>query len=284
MSQPAVFFKWDTRQVIKIAVYALLLVNFVFYVLDDIEYASHSMRNGGSLLDWTRIFATSIDVFAWITILLLFELETYALADQVRSRPGMKRLFRVVRLLLYPFLAHSVYAYGIIYWDLMQAEIVAGVSNLCQLVAADVTFVRNLELTRLTLENCGGLSVAGRFFYVEPGLVVSDAMGLALEQRLALADLLEVIAWLLILLTIEVMVRLQDRSTTRGSLVRLMKSTKLVLYPVLCGIAAWWVTLGHYYFAWDEVIWVIGYLTIEANMTEWKREIEDRQVLPADWA
>jgi hypothetical protein len=70
--------------------------------------------------------------------------------------------------------------------------------------------------------------------------VISDADGLALETRLALVDLLEVIAWLLILLTIEIMVRLQDKSVTTGALVTAIRFSKYLLYTSLWLAAAWW--------------------------------------------
>ena len=282
MNQPAVFFQWDTRQVIKITVYALLLINFVFYVIDDIEAASHEMRNGGTFLQWTAAFATTIDESAWFILLLLFELETYVLSDEVQERPLMMRLFHGFRLACYVVLAHSVYAFGIIYWDIVNAQVVEGVANLCQLANADLSFVRNIEYTTITIENCNQLSTAAAFYYTEPGLVVSDAAGLALEQRLALVDWLEVIIWLAILATIEIMVRLQDRNITRGRLVTLMKSSKLVLYASLWAMAAWWASLGHLHYAWDEALWIVGFFAIEANMNEWKNEIEAGESVSAE--
>ena len=276
MSEPVAYFRWDLRQVIKITVYLLLLVNFVFYVLDDIEAASHEMRKGGSLLEWTAAFATTIDESAWFILLLLFELETYVLSDEVQQRPMMMRLFHGVRLFCYLFLAHSIYAFGVIYIDLVAAQAVMGVSDICELANRDLSFVRNVEYTVITAENCRALSGAGAFFYTEPGLVVSDAAGLALEQRLALVDWLEVVTWLLILATIEVMVRLQDRSITRGRTVSAMKAAKLFLYTALWAMAAWWLFLGHFYYAWDEALWIVGFIAIEGNMNEWKNEIEAR--------
>ncbi len=274
MTQAAATFKWDTRQVIKVTVYALLLVNFGLYILEDIEVASHEMRNGGSLLEWMQAFATTIDESAWFVLLLLFELETYVLSDEVQERPLVMGLVHGVRLVCYLVLAHSVYAFGVIYWDMINAEAVQGASQLCQLLDQDLSFVRNIEYTSITADNCGTLSSAGQFFYTEPGLVVTDAEGLALEQRLAMVDWLEVVVWLLILATIEIMVRLQDRGITRGRLVTFIKGSKLVLYAGLWSMAAWWVSLGHYYYAWDEALWIVGFFAIEANMSEWQHEIE----------
>ncbi|MDJ0879906.1 MAG: hypothetical protein QNI86_14905 [Halieaceae bacterium] len=277
MTEAVARFKWDTREVMKVTIYALLLVNFGLYMLDDIEAASHEMRNGGTLLDWMQAFATTIDESAWFVLLLLFELETHVLSDEIQERPWVVRLVHGVRLFCILFLAHSVYAFWIIYWDLAQAEAVQGATHLCQLLGQDLSFVRNVEYSVLTGENCNTLSTAGQFFYTEPGLVVSDAEGLAIETRLALVDWLEVVIWLLILATIEIMVRLQDRGITRGRLVTVIKGSKLVLYTCLWAMAAWWASLGHYYYAWDETLWIIGFIAIESNMNEWKKEIEAKE-------
>ena len=277
MTEAAVQFKWDTRQVInrfEAERQALLLVNFGFYILDDIEAASHEMRNGGTGLQWMQAFATTIDESAWFILLLLFELETYVLSDDFQQRPWVTRLVHGVRLACYVVLAHSVYAFGVIYLDLAEARAVEGATHLCQMLGQKLSFVRNIEYTAITPENCDALSAAGQFFYTEPGLVVSDAEGLVLEQRLALVDWLEVVTWLMILATIEIMVRLQDRGTTRGGLVTMIRSCKLVLYAGLWAMAAWWVSLGHYHYAWDEALWIVGFFAIESNMNEWKKEIE----------
>ena len=192
--------KLDIRQAVKLTVYSLLLINFFLYLADDLNAASHTMRNGGSLLEWTASFATTIDESAWFVLLFLFEMETYVLSDEVQERTLVMRLVHGIRLFCYVSLLHSVYAFGTIYIDLAQVTVIPGLNSPCELVAAETSFVRNLEYTDLTVTNCASRSSSSDFYYTEPGLVISDADGLALETRLALVDLLEVIAWLLILL------------------------------------------------------------------------------------
>ncbi len=264
----------DKRQFIKVAVYSLLLVNFALYCMDDFRIASYTMRNGGDFLKWTSSFTTTIDLIGWFVLLFLFELETWVLSDETQEKRSVSLTMHAVRLVCYAFLAHSVYSFGMIYWDLAQVTAVPGVTDLCQLIAPDVSFVRNLEYEDLTRANCSALSQASQFFYTEPGLVVSDFEGLTLERNLALIDWLEVIVWLAILFTIEVMVRLQDKGYTQGKLILSIKATKVLLYGLLWAFSAYWVSLGHYRFAYDETLWILGFITIEANMQEWKKEIE----------
>lgn len=266
--------RMDARQLIKLVVYSLLVVNFILYLADDLQASSHIMRDGDGFLKWTASFATTIDVGAWLVLLFLFELETYLLSDQTLDRPGVTRLMHGLRLLCYLLLTHSVYAFGIIYYDLLQVSVIENVDQLCQLVGSNLFFVRNLEYTQLTLQNCTSLSDSSQFYLTRGGLVVTDASGLKLETQLALVDFLEVVFWLLILLSIEVMVRLQDRAIIRGNLVLAIKAGKILLYAALWGFAAWWLALGHFHYAWDEALWIVGFFAIEGNMAQWKREIE----------
>lgn len=270
--------KLVSRQTLKVAIYSLLLINFALYVIDDIRVASYTMRNGGSLLEWTRSFATTIDESAWFVLLFLFELETYLLSKQTLNRPIINGLIQGARIFCYAFLMHSVYAFSVIYIDLLQVNEVPNIINLCEMVPMDLAFVRNLAYTVLDAENCLTLSSAETFYFTEPGLVVSDFSGLSLERNLALVDILEVLVWLIILMTIESMVWLQERSITQGKLVSFITGAKYILYISLWLMAAFWAYLGHYYFAWDEALWIIGFISIEMNVSERKREIE-REVI-----
>ena len=65
--------KESLQQRIKWLVYSLLLVNFALYIKTDWIVASHTMRHGGSFLQWSRAFVTTIDESAWMFLLIIFE-------------------------------------------------------------------------------------------------------------------------------------------------------------------------------------------------------------------
>ena len=69
------------QQAAKWVVYSLLIVNFVFYVMEDWDRAIHALNESSTLLDWTSEFANSIDETAWFALLFMFELETYVRSD-----------------------------------------------------------------------------------------------------------------------------------------------------------------------------------------------------------
>lgn len=263
-----------SRQTLKLVIYILLLINFVLYIIDDIRIASYTLQEDASFLDWTQSFATTIDESAWLILLFLFELETYMLSDEAWSKTLFTRFMYFIRASCYIFLMHSVYAFSVIYYDLMNVQQLQNITNLCELVPLDMTFVRNLSYTTIDSLNCHELSSKSVFYSTEPNLVVTDVSGLQLERNLALVDLLEILVWLLILFTIESMVWLQDRAITQGKLISLIKVSKYFLYGMLWSMAAYWTYLGHYYFAWDEAVWIVGFISIEMNVSQWKEEIE----------
>ncbi|MCP3675189.1 MAG: hypothetical protein GY829_12060 [Gammaproteobacteria bacterium] len=269
--------KIDIFQLIKQVVYLLLLINFAIYVKNDIEIAAHTMSNGGSFLDWTAAFATTIDESAWIILLILFELETYVMSDEKLSRTK-SFLMHSARIVCYFSLAHTCYAYSINVYDLSLVTPISAVSNLCQLVDRDLSFTTNLLYSELNSTNCGSLSTGSKFFFIDPpeNLIVTDAVGLVIEKQLGWVDIIEAITWLLILVTIEMVVWLQDREITGGWMMKSVNMAKFFLYAVLWGAISYWIYRDHWMFAWDEFVWIAGFMAIEMNVSEWRDEIREK--------
>ena len=270
---------FEIRQTIKWLVYTLVIINFGFYIRNDLVIAGHTLYSGSSLLEISRAFATTIDESAWIILLLLFEIETYLLSDDPLSRTKTL-LMQGIRLVCYVSLAHTLYAYGVYLAEIYAALPVEGVTNLCQLIGKDLSYASNLVYSEINSSNCASLSSANQFFYVDPPtfFIVEDAAGLAIEKQLAWIDIFEAIIWLLILLSIEVAVWLQDRNIGQGLIFKTLSITKWCLYSLLWAAAGYWIYRGHYMFAWDEFVWIAGFVAIEMNIVEWRNEINDAEV------
>lgn len=263
------------QQIIKWTVYALLIVNFLFYIAEDWGRAIHTITAASTFLDWTSEFATSIDELGWFLLLFMFELETYVLSDEV-LKGRVARTLHAVRLFCYLMLAHTVYAFTVTVIDLQPTVPVQGVSDLCMMTDADVSYVYNLQYTAVDEESCTGLSDASAYFWLTEGDIVSDARGLELERDLAWADLLEVVVWLLILLFIEMTVRLQNRGITSGPLISIGNTVKLLLYAILIIEGIYWATLSHWLYLWDELLWIGGFAAIEMNLSDWRDEMKEK--------
>ena len=260
------------QQAVKWAVYGLLIVNFGFYIFEDWTRAAHTLHEGSTFLDWTSEFATSLDESAWFLLLFMFELETYVLEDRHWKR-WVALSVRGVRLFCYVLIAHTVYAYALTVINLQPSVPVEDAQDLCDLSDADVSYVYNLQYAAISEDTCEGLSSATEFYWVGKDPVVSDLAGLNLERDLAWADMIEVVAWLVILLAIEVVVRLQDRGVTGGALISTANSAKILLYLLLIGIGVYWASLSHWLYLWDELLWIGGFAAIEMNVSEWRKEL-----------
>ncbi|MAR32983.1 MAG: hypothetical protein CMK35_04880 [Porticoccaceae bacterium] len=261
---------------IKLVVYSLLLFNFVFYVRDDWVIAGHTLHSGSTFLQWASAYNTTIDESAWLLLLLLLEMETYLLAGRDLSR-AYEIISLIIRLCCYVVLAHTPYAYAMTVYDLSQAPIIEGVTDLCQLAGQNLSYAHNLVYTKITDGNCSELSTARQFFFNDPPdhLIVQDEMALALERRSALVDLVESITWLLILLSIEVVVWLQDKDITGGLLIKSANMAKVLLYSLLWFAIGYWIYLGHFMFAWDEFVWIVGFVAIEMNVVERRKDVKE---------
>ena len=142
----------------------------------------------------------------------------------------------------------------------------------------DVSYVYSLRYTSITTETCADLSGDSLFFWASEG-VVTDASGLQLERDLAWVDLLEAVVWLLILLVIEMLVRLQAHGVSRGPLIAAGNVAQMMLYLALLTAGVYWATLSHWLYFWDELLWIGGFAAIEMNLSNWRGEIHDEKLL-----
>ena len=262
------------QQAVKWTVYTLLIINFVFYIFEDWNRAVHTLHAGSTFLDWTSEFATSIDESAWFILLFMFELETYVLEDE-NLKGWVGRTLHGVRLICYVMLAHTVYAFTIVVINLQPTIPVEDVSNLCDMSSANVSYVYNLEYTEVNEQTCGGLSGDSQFYWLADDPIVSDMVGLQLERDLAWADLVEAVVWLVILFSIEIVVRLQGRGVTGGAVISTAKALNKFLYASLIALGVYWATLSHWLYLWDELVWIAGFAAIEMNVTEWRNELRE---------
>lgn len=172
------------QQAIKWTVYTLLIINFVFYILEDWNRANHTLDAGSTFLDWTSAFTTSIDESAWFLLLFMFELESYVF--EAEDWTGwVAHTVRGVRLFCYVMIAHTVYAFAITVINLQPTVAVEHVSNLCDMINANVSCVYNLEYSEVNEQTCGELSNESQFYWLAEDLIVSDMAGLNLERDLA---------------------------------------------------------------------------------------------------
>lgn len=264
------------QQAVKWTVYTLLIVNFVYYVFVDWNRATHVLTSSSTFLDWTAEFANSIDESAWFILLFMFELETYVLEDE-EWKGWIAHTVHGLRLVCYVMLTHTIIAYAGTVIDTMPTVEVERVSSLCDMVDADVSYVHNLEYTEVNEQTCAGLASADQYYWVASDPVVTDLESLNLERNLAWVDLAEAMIWLLIVLAIEVIVRMQSHGVAGGTLISTLNRAKTLLYLTLIAFGVYWATLSHWLYLWDELLWIGGFAAIEMNVSEWRDELIEKE-------
>lgn len=268
--------RMDKGQLIKWTVYFLLLVNWGYYAIEEAYFASHVLRQGGTFLQWTEEFATTIDEFAWFGLLFMFELETYTLDDAL-EKPWVKWSVHGLRLVCYLFLAHTVYARITSMVDVYAVEPAPAITTLCQVADQDISYTMNFHYEIVTADNCESLSDGPVFYMLDPS-VITDSDGLELEEMNAWIDFQDAVMWLLVVWAIELAVWLQNRNITGGILMVVSHSARIG-YVVLFANAAFWAWTGHWVWAWDQFLWIAGFWAIENNLSEWREEIREEHVL-----
>ena len=257
---------------VKWTVYSLLLINWGYYFIEEIYISSHTLRQGGTFLEWTREFATTIDEFAWFGLLFMFELETYALDDALKRR-WVKYSVHGMRLVCYAFLAHTVYARINSLVDVLAVEPSPVINELCQAAGQDISFGQNFRYEIVSAENCIALSSDSVFYMLDPS-VITDSDGFALEKKHMWVDFEDAVMWLLVVWAIELSVWLQNRDITGGILMVVSHAARAG-YAVLLVNAAFWAWTGHWVWSWDQFLWIAGFWAIERNLSEWREEIRE---------
>jgi len=260
------------QQGLKWIVYTLLLINFGFYIYEDWDRAMHTLTPESTFIDVAGEFATSIDEAGWFILLFMFELETYILEDE-DWKGWVAHTVHGVRIACFLMLAHTVFAYGDTVIKYEQTIPIETATSLCDLADRDVSWVYNLEYTAVDAENCAELSDAGRFYRLGDDPAVTSLAGLKLERTLALIDLVQAVVWLLIILSIEIVVRMQNHGIAESPVIRVANTAKILLYLLLFAFAVYWASLSHWLYAWDEFLWIAGFAAIEMNVSEWRDEL-----------
>jgi len=262
-------------QMFKYAVYALLTFNIYVFFAEEWAAAAFRFVEGVALGDVIEGFAASIDTAAWVILLLLFELETYVLEDKHITR-RVSWALHGLRAICYAFIIYAFYGYLTKLLFLMGSNALDGSGgDLCALAQAGWAYAVDLdEYVALTADNCRSLSSSTNLIAF-PGMnSVVDQTGFTDIIRLAWVDVINAAVWLFVVMFLEVDVRLQERKITSGTIRKISKTSKFVLYGTLLCAAIYWGFKGDFIDFWDAFLWLVAFVFIELNVFEWRQETD----------
>lgn len=262
-------------QLFKYLIYSLLLVNLVLFIQENITASSYTFAAGVPYSQYIEAYSDSIDTASWVLLLLLFELETYVLSDEQLTRRLTIGLF-AIRTFCYLFICYSLYGYLSRYLSVLSVEAFQ-VSDICTLVDSSFTYMVNLnDYQPLSAAACAELQQHSLVRLVGTDIIGSQE-SYQVIHNLAMVDVINASAWVLIVVILELDVYLQTRHQLRGPFVAISGWIKIGLYLTLLSCALYWWIDGDFLDFWDAFLWLIAFVFIEMNIFEWQKELEENR-------
>ena len=267
-------------QLFKYTVYAMLALNVYWFWSEEILAATVQFPDGVNPSNLIDAYAATIDTFAWVVLLLMFELETYLLDDKHFTRRVTWSLHGL-RAICYGFIIYSFYGYSSKLIGLFGMGPMPDVSNLCSLVNGTWAYaVGYEEFVTLTTSNCTALTDASSFMRYPDMMAVVDQAGYRNTMGLAWVDVVNSAVWLLVVMVLEIDVRLQERNMLVGRILKFSNGSKYVLYSILVIALVFWTIEGGLVDSWDSFLWLVAFVFIELNVFDWRQEsLEEQQML-----
>ena len=258
---------------VKYGVYGYLCWNGYQFYVTEAAAEGVTFSGGMSLSQMINVYAATIDTTFWILLVVLLELETYVIDDEVLKRWPVKFGLMFLRALCYGMIVYALYGYLVKFG--FQADIVPlAVANACDLVGQNYSILLELEeYELLTAENCQAL--AGQDLSRLNGYNIVAPHGvLAYARNVAAIDIVNASTWLGIVAILEVDVWYQLEGSFRGLLVKISNTIKIILYSILFACAVAWGYTGVLLDFSDAALWLFAFFFIELNLFQWQKETE----------
>jgi hypothetical protein len=261
-----------TAQIIKWSVYTLLTINFLIYFYDDFMAYKAAMPTDPVLGDYIEFFATTIDVAAWLGLVYLFEIETYILPDDA-FEGFLPKLLIIFRIVCYLLIFSAAYGYTVATFGNYDTTRVENVSDLCDLADQGQSLQLDvIAYAEITSENCSDISTGPPFHQIGDDTSVIDGKTLSHVQKMGWLDIANSFSWLLIVFLIEVEIRLQATDRFGSRALKVARVVKTAFYGVLLFNVSVWAITSYALYAYDALLWIVGFWAIELNLAEWEQE------------
>lgn len=257
-------------KVLKYVVYALLSVNIVLFLNEELASAAHAATSELDLLTAIQLFSATLDTAAWVLLLLLFELETAVIPDE-RLVGRTQWIIHGIRLICGLAIVSAFWGYlgeWQVFWFSSSLTVPA-----CELVGQDWSILLDFDIfTPLDGQSCVAL---GSEVVVITGLerVVATPAALDSAYQLGLVDVINSATWILVVVLLEIEVRLQLWGGVPRRFQRPLNGIKVVLYLTLAVAAVYWGFEGEFLDFWDAALWLFAFVFIELNVFEWQRDL-----------
>ena len=257
------------QQTIKWLVYALLLVNFGMYIIEDIGKFQRALSQGQSLLAATTRLATSLDLVGWFALLAIFEIESYWLRRG--SSRAVAHALHILRLGCLALIANTFFIYLREMMQIGEAVALSSQQALRNLNFETSYFLLNQTYSAITAANCAALPGSLPIIQLAEFGTYTNTEGLAIASLQAWASLIESGVWIIYASALTVIVVLHQRAHSMTTLEPLLAMACRASIVIILCCAASWAYHGHYLYTWDSSLWIAGFTIIEANLSQWRK-------------
>lgn len=267
--------RYQVFLLLKYSLYLLVTINAISFIHTDIVAARVTLNEAYSLEDIQTIFSATIDSVAWIALLLVYELETSVIDDDVLNR-GYKWVFYGISVLCY--IAIFVAALG--YWNKLQVLLDYSPSQIVDLCAhsGSLSLLTALdEYLPVTAENCADISIDGLQKINTLPVIFDLASYQGFEGTTAIAwvDVLNASAWLVSVFLIRLDIIMELRGGAAKWFVWFSGVLKVMSYLVLLVMAVYWSLFSSFIDGWDAFLWIMSFIFIEMNLISWQKENQE---------
>jgi hypothetical protein len=260
-------------QIFKYTIYCLLAMNIYHFFMEDYAASTQTFTKGISPSQIIEAFTATIDTTAWLTLLLIFELETYVLDDD-KIKGQLKWNINAVKILCYTFIIYSFYGF-VSKYNLLHTTAPFIIDDVCTLVGSGYTYIKQFdEYLPLTNEICQVFANTP-LIQISGTQIITDHAMILETQRLSTVEVSNSATWLMVVFVLELEVFLKLRDKLTPNLVKISKWVKAVLYSILFAASAYWGIKGGFLDFWDSFLWLVAFWFIEMNIFKWNSETKE---------
>ncbi len=265
--------KYKLFRAIKYATYLALSVNVYLFFEEELVASNVSQLNALSVTAMAQLFSATLDTAAWLVLLLLFELETAILPDE--KLVGANRwLIHGLRMVCGLAIVSAFFGYVGEWQVFFEASSIPAPP--CTLADNGWTLLTGFdEFVPLDASSCGAIGTdALQVTALEQ--VVASPQNFTDAYNLAMVDVINAGAWILVVLILEIEVRQQLQGGLPERLQWAFNLCKAFVYVTLALAAVYWGFEGDFLDFWDAALWLFAFVFIEMNVFEWQRELDSK--------
>ena len=263
--------KYQLFRSVKYATYLALSFNVYLFFEQELLASDVSQLDALSVTAMVQLFSATLDTAAWLVLLLLFELETAILPDE--KLVGLNRwLIHGLRLVCGAAIVSAFFGYVGEWQVFFEASSIPAAP--CSLVDQGWTLLTGFdEFAPLDATSCltigtDALQITALDQVVASPQIFTDA------HDLAMVDVINAGAWILVVLLLEIEVRQQLQGGLPARLQWVFNGAKALVYATLALAAVYWGFEGDFLDFWDAALWLFAFVFIEMNVFEWQRELD----------